>query len=271
MAEQNQQAPKPSEKKKSKRIQDNKPLLAIVILVTLIMLSAIGVGTYALIDSIANKDDDNTEETSNEEDSEDTTADESTDESTDDADDESTDEDSDVVADSSSEDNSSEDTSSDEEDSSNEEDSSEDSEEDSSSDDSSNEDTDNEDESTDEETDNEDESSDSEDDGEVNANGAVSTASAGAGLSVAGKAKSDANQTKIASTGVWSATDYVHGDVVDKMYTVQLGDTLWEISEGFYGDAFQYPRIQTENSPKIGYLPDGSQALIIPGQVLVLP
>ena len=54
-------------------------------------------------------------------------------------------------------------------------------------------------------------------------------------------------------------------------YTVQSGDTLWQIAQGKYGTGFDWHKILEANKDKIGFLPDGSQALIIPGQVLNLP
>ena len=54
-------------------------------------------------------------------------------------------------------------------------------------------------------------------------------------------------------------------------YTIQSGDTLWQIAQGKYGSGFDWHKILEANKDKIGFLPDGSQALIIPGQVLNLP
>lgn len=69
----------------------------------------------------------------------------------------------------------------------------------------------------------------------------------------------------------WFANDYEEGDIEGDKYTVVEGDTLWEIAEAVYGNGFEWTRILEANSDLIGFLPDGSQALIIPGQVLVLP
>ncbi|KKS20595.1 MAG: hypothetical protein UU77_C0023G0019 [candidate division WWE3 bacterium GW2011_GWC1_41_7] len=55
-------------------------------------------------------------------------------------------------------------------------------------------------------------------------------------------------------TEEWIATNYV-----------------WEIAEAVYGDGTQWTRILEANSSKVGYLPNGQQALIITGQVLVIP
>jgi len=73
------------------------------------------------------------------------------------------------------------------------------------------------------------------------------------------------------SKAVWVANNYVKGDVNGDTYTVVWGDTLWEISEGRYGSGFEWGKIREANLDKIGYLPNGSRALIFPGQVLKLP
>ena len=69
----------------------------------------------------------------------------------------------------------------------------------------------------------------------------------------------------------WVANDYNQGDITGDSHTVTSGDTLWEIAEGAYGDGVQWTTILNANSASIGYLANGSQALIVPGQVLVLP
>lgn len=70
---------------------------------------------------------------------------------------------------------------------------------------------------------------------------------------------------------VWVATDYKKGDIEGHSYTVRSGDTLWEIAEAVYGSGFDWVRILDANSSSIRFLPNGSQALIVPGQVLILP
>ena len=70
--------------------------------------------------------------------------------------------------------------------------------------------------------------------------------------------------------------DYVMGEgdtayIKGKTYTVVEGDTLWEIAEAVYGSGFEWGRILNANCDSISYLPNGSQALIVPGQVLQLP
>ncbi len=69
----------------------------------------------------------------------------------------------------------------------------------------------------------------------------------------------------------WIANDYKQGDIAGTSYTVVRGDTLWEISEAVYGNGSQWTKLLEANKANVGYLPNGSQALIIPGQVLVLP
>lgn len=69
----------------------------------------------------------------------------------------------------------------------------------------------------------------------------------------------------------WTATDYKEGDIEAGEYTVQEGDTLWEISEAVYGDGAMWTKILETNSSDIGYLPNGSQALIVTGQTLMIP
>jgi hypothetical protein len=69
----------------------------------------------------------------------------------------------------------------------------------------------------------------------------------------------------------WFANDYQEGDIEGGTYTVVEGDTLWEIAEATYGSGFEWTKILEANKDIIGFLPNGSQALIMPGQVLVLP
>lgn len=70
----------------------------------------------------------------------------------------------------------------------------------------------------------------------------------------------------------WVARDVAKDSLKGQnSYTVQEGDTLWEISEGHYGSGFEWGRILSANKEKIGFLSDGSQALIRPGDVLTLP
>ncbi len=69
----------------------------------------------------------------------------------------------------------------------------------------------------------------------------------------------------------WVATDYKQGDISSGTYTVKEGDTLWEISEAVYGDGTMWNKILEANASDVGFLPNGSQALIITGQTLTIP
>lgn len=83
-------------------------------------------------------------------------------------------------------------------------------------------------------------------------------------------AKAIETQNQIERTHRWRATDYEKGDIGIGEYEVKLGDTLWEIAEAVYGDGYQWTKILDTNSVNIGYLDDGIQALIIPGQILII-
>ncbi|MFQ5493393.1 MAG: LysM peptidoglycan-binding domain-containing protein [Candidatus Dojkabacteria bacterium] len=74
----------------------------------------------------------------------------------------------------------------------------------------------------------------------------------------------------IDTSGRWRATDYVQGDIGLGVYTVKRGDTLWEISEAVYGSGFKWRKLLRVNRDEIGFLPNRSQALIVPGQKLVI-
>lgn len=69
----------------------------------------------------------------------------------------------------------------------------------------------------------------------------------------------------------WVPNDLFYGEIIEDTYEVQYQDTLWEIAEAKYGSGFEWERIRSTNDPDIGYLPNGSQALIFPGQRLSLP
>lgn len=89
-------------------------------------------------------------------------------------------------------------------------------------------------------------------------------------MTASSQLKAEITKQSIARTGQWIATDYVRGDIGVGEYTVQRGDTLWEISEAVYGQGQDWQRLLASNPGKIGFLPNGSQALIIPGQVLTI-
>lgn len=71
--------------------------------------------------------------------------------------------------------------------------------------------------------------------------------------------------------GVWTLNDHEPNSISEDSYTVKAGDTLWEIAEARYGTGFDWGKVLEANKDKVGFLPNGSQALIEVGQVLVLP
>lgn len=73
------------------------------------------------------------------------------------------------------------------------------------------------------------------------------------------------------TTSTWTANNITPDTLSGSSYTVIRGDTLWEIAEGRYGSGFEWGKILEANKADIGFLPNGSQALIVPGQVLTLP
>ncbi|OGC50201.1 hypothetical protein A2716_03245 [candidate division WWE3 bacterium RIFCSPHIGHO2_01_FULL_40_23] len=84
--------------------------------------------------------------------------------------------------------------------------------------------------------------------------------------------KETVQERKIESIfAAWVANDYKPGDIKGSQYNVRSGDTLWEIAEGRYGNGSEWTKILSANSSKIGFLPNGSQALIFPSQTLALP
>ena len=66
--------------------------------------------------------------------------------------------------------------------------------------------------------------------------------------------------------GAQTARDAGTGAAQQRTYTVERGDTLWGISQKFYGDGSLYGRVAAANSATVKN-PD----LIYPGQVLELP
>lgn len=57
---------------------------------------------------------------------------------------------------------------------------------------------------------------------------------------------------------------------VIKTHNVVIGDTLWEISEKYYGSGFEWYKIRDANTAKVGLLPNG-RPLITPGATLTIP
>ena len=53
-------------------------------------------------------------------------------------------------------------------------------------------------------------------------------------------------------------------------HVVVKGDTLWDISNRFYGTGFSWTKIRDANPGMVGTLPNGN-ALIHPGQVFRIP
>jgi len=78
------------------------------------------------------------------------------------------------------------------------------------------------------------------------------------------------NQKMIHDTRIWTPTQYNSGDVISNRLTVKLGDTLWQISKGYYGNGNNWNVILQKNFNIIGYLPNHSHSKIIVGQVLTL-
>jgi len=77
--------------------------------------------------------------------------------------------------------------------------------------------------------------------------------------------------TKPASDATWQARQIERNSIKDPTYKVQKGDTLWQIAQGKYGSGFEWTKILQANKDKVGFLANGSQALIEVGQELTLP
>ncbi len=69
----------------------------------------------------------------------------------------------------------------------------------------------------------------------------------------------------------WIPTDIEPNSLKGEKIMVKEGDTLWELAEGRYGSGFEWTKILEANQDLVEFLPDGTQALIQPGQMLVLP
>jgi nucleoid-associated protein YgaU len=80
------------------------------------------------------------------------------------------------------------------------------------------------------------------------------------------------NDSSNTAQDTWTAKDYHSGEIqAGGNHTVQEGDTLWEIAEAAYGNGAEWTQILNANMEAIGQLPNGQQALIMPGQSLVIP
>lgn len=99
---------------------------------------------------------------------------------------------------------------------------------------------------------------------------AISAEPVSTGHSRQGYIKAMETKAKIEQTKQWLVIDYIAGDIVSSTYVVQEGDTLWEISEAYLEDGNYWNIILTKNQDIIEFLPDGTQALIHPGQILRL-
>ena len=82
--------------------------------------------------------------------------------------------------------------------------------------------------------------------------------------------QNDSEKTETVINAEWKANDYKSGDIDKGSYTVKSGDTLWEVAEAVYGDGSQWVKILDANSDQVEFLADGSQALIVPGQQLLI-
>lgn len=110
--------------------------------------------------------------------------------------------------------------------------------------------------------------------GDVNGNGASTENADGTDESGSGSANGatgTGGSSDYSTVRAWVANDYVEGDVTGDTHAVIWGDTLWEISEGAYGDGANWMTILDANKENVGYLPNGQQALIVEGQVLNIP
>ncbi|BCX14174.1 MAG: hypothetical protein KatS3mg085_706 [Candidatus Dojkabacteria bacterium] len=92
---------------------------------------------------------------------------------------------------------------------------------------------------------------------------------------IAEATESDKNSNeKEEETGAISAessTPETSETTQNRTHVVSRGDTLWDLAQNYYGSGFEWVKILEENKAMIGFLPNGEQALIFPGQVLVIP
>jgi len=82
---------------------------------------------------------------------------------------------------------------------------------------------------------------------------------------------SDSETAAPVVAGTWTLNDHEPDSISGDSYTVKAGDTLWEIAEARYGTGFDWGKILEANKDSVGFLPNGSQALIEVGQTLILP
>lgn len=74
--------------------------------------------------------------------------------------------------------------------------------------------------------------------------------------------------TTASTNAAWTPLAHATGSISGSEYTVQSGDTLWEIAQGRYGSGYKWYLIAQANgvvNNSLGY------PLIYPGQVLKLP
>lgn len=62
----------------------------------------------------------------------------------------------------------------------------------------------------------------------------------------------------------------INQENISNEYQVVPGDTLWSISQKYYGNGFLWKIILRANMSAIKLLPNGTQALIVPGQKLTI-
>lgn len=53
-------------------------------------------------------------------------------------------------------------------------------------------------------------------------------------------------------------------------YTIQKGDTLWDLAEKYYGSGFEYHKIIEKNPGKTFQFADGRQGLIYEGTEIII-
>ena len=92
------------------------------------------------------------------------------------------------------------------------------------------------------------------------------------GLGIVAGVQDQKMNSKPANPTTWVARILVKESLKNNSsYTVQKGDTLWEIAKAKYGNGSDWHKILESNKDKVGFLPNGSQARIEIGQELRLP